>query len=418
MGTAYGVWVSEIMCQQTRVEAVVPYYLKWMKSFPTVQSLANASPDDINSHWAGLGFYRRARYLHSGAKYVVDNLNGTLPSSVDELMEIDGIGRYTASAISSIAFNTCVPVVDGNVCRVLSRLTGVANHIKASVFKDDIGWKIAEQIVKAGDGRYAGEVNQALMELGATYCAPSGTGTDLNDPLVNFYLSTDLGRGLDRWIRAYNCDSDVIIVPTIEDFVGRSGKKCGSYCNLCELGGVDNVLLRISENLYPSVAGHDTHLKGNNGRRLLQKQMISDQKNISHFAAVAGHAAFPTVPPKKAKREEVLAVAAISRGKEWLMTRRPKKGLLAGQWEFPSVVVWTSVGTAKKGTNSKSRTQQKVPTPVSSVPTMPYMERREAMNRFLNDPLFDDILSVDRALLMKKDIGWREWAMNQLSISL
>jgi len=91
--TPYGVWVSEIMLQQTRVEAVIPYYLKWMKSFPTVFALAEASEDEVNAHWAGLGFYRRARMLHSGAKTVVKCYNGELPSSVPELMKINGIGR-------------------------------------------------------------------------------------------------------------------------------------------------------------------------------------------------------------------------------------------------------------------------------------------------------------------------------------
>ncbi|OEU15327.1 DNA glycosylase, partial [Fragilariopsis cylindrus CCMP1102] len=170
--TAYGVWVSEIMCQQTRVEAVIPYWIKWMKSFPTVYELAAATEDEVNAHWAGLGFYRRARYLHQGAKYVVKELDGKLPTTPQGLSKIQGIGPYTAAAIASIAFDVCVPVVDGNVCRVLSRLRGIANHIKHPILKDKLGWKLAGQIVEAGDGSSPGMVNQALMELGATYCAP------------------------------------------------------------------------------------------------------------------------------------------------------------------------------------------------------------------------------------------------------
>jgi len=91
--TGYGVWVSEIMLQQTRVEAVIPYYLKWMKSFPTVEQLASASEEDVNAHWAGLGFYRRARLLHAGAKKVMKEYNGQVPNTVEELLKIDGIGR-------------------------------------------------------------------------------------------------------------------------------------------------------------------------------------------------------------------------------------------------------------------------------------------------------------------------------------
>lgn len=107
--SAYGVWVSEIMLQQTRVEAVIPYWIKWMNSFPTVQDLADATEEEVNSHWAGLGFYRRGRLLHQGAKHVVNELNGKIPETVDGLLELPGIGRYTASAIASIAFNK--PVV-------------------------------------------------------------------------------------------------------------------------------------------------------------------------------------------------------------------------------------------------------------------------------------------------------------------
>ena len=104
-----------------------------MRRFPTVYSLAEATDEEVNSHWAGLGFYRRARLLHAGAKRVVHQYNGVVPNTVEELMKVEGIGRYTASAIASIAYGVEVPVVDGNVCRVLCRLTGIANHIKAGV---------------------------------------------------------------------------------------------------------------------------------------------------------------------------------------------------------------------------------------------------------------------------------------------
>ena len=107
--SGYGVWVSEIMLQQTRVEAVIPYWIKWMTKFPTIYDLANATEDEVNKYWAGLGFYRRAKLLHNGAKYVVNELNGTIPTNVDDLLKLPGIGKYTASAIASIAFNK--PVV-------------------------------------------------------------------------------------------------------------------------------------------------------------------------------------------------------------------------------------------------------------------------------------------------------------------
>jgi len=119
----YATWVSEIMCQQTRVETVIRYFQKWMATFPTVQALAAATLDEVNSVWAGLGYYRRARMLHEGAKMVcAAPHNGVLPDSLEGLKSIKGIGDYTAGAILSIAFSKPAPVVDGNVLRVLSRL--------------------------------------------------------------------------------------------------------------------------------------------------------------------------------------------------------------------------------------------------------------------------------------------------------
>jgi A/G-specific adenine glycosylase len=123
--SAYGVWVSEIMCQQTRVEAVIPYWLAWMEAFPTVEALAAASEEAVNARWAGLGFYRRARMLHEGAKQVVSEHGGVLPDTVDGLLGLRGVGRYTAGAIASIVHGVPAPIVDGNVLRVFSRLAAV-----------------------------------------------------------------------------------------------------------------------------------------------------------------------------------------------------------------------------------------------------------------------------------------------------
>ncbi|GLE09720.1 hypothetical protein PINS_up021550 [Pythium insidiosum] len=121
----YETWVSEIMLQQTRVDTVVDYFLRWTEKFPTVGALASASEEDVNALWAGLGYYRRARMLHAGAKYVMDNFGGVLPSTTEDLLTIPGIGPYTAGAISSIAFGNREPLVDGNVIRVVARLRAV-----------------------------------------------------------------------------------------------------------------------------------------------------------------------------------------------------------------------------------------------------------------------------------------------------
>ena len=319
--TAYGIWVSEIMLQQTRVEAVIPYWVKWMKRFPTVHDLAAASDEDVNAHWAGLGFYRRARLLHQAAKYVVDKLGGELPTTVEGLLELPGIGRYTASAIASIAYGVPVPVVDGNVCRVLSRLSGIANHVKAPVLKDKYGWDLAARIVTED----AGEVNQALMELGATYCAPSGTGVDPGDPLEGFYLSTDLGSEIYRAREK----------GTLSGLLERSS---GTGCPICSDEGVGQALNDILSSLDDGIAPEH-----------------------------CGHRALPLEPPKLAKRDEVLAVAALSFNESWLMVKRPPEGLLAGQWEFPNVCVWKSEKQNKGG----------------EVPNIVPKERREALNEYL-----------------------------------
>jgi A/G-specific adenine glycosylase len=327
--SAYGIWVSEIMLQQTRVEAVIPYYLKWMKTFPTVQDLANASDEEVNAHWAGLGFYRRARLLHKGAKLVVDKYGGKLPNTVEELMRIDGIGQYTGSAIASIAFDVCVPVVDGNVCRVLSRLRGIANNIKAPILKDKLGWGLAEQIVKAGDGKNAGDVNQALMELGATYCSPSGTGVDSRDPLKEFYLSTKLAKCFAEQ-RKNLAKNEYESFPV--DAYLDTARHGDQMCALCG---------------------------ESKGSALTE---FNDAWNQGQFTT--SHGPFPLAPPKASKRDEVLAVAVLKDGSnakddKWLLVKRPKEGLLAGQWEFPSICVWSSAD--EKQSSRKKRKDGDVP---------------------------------------------------------
>jgi A/G-specific adenine glycosylase len=385
--SAYGVWVSEIMLQQTRVEAVIPYWVKWMESFPTVHSLANATPEEVNSHWAGLGFYRRARLLHAGAKRIVDEYEGVVPNTVDELMKVEGIGRYTASAIASIAYGVEVPVVDGNVCRVLSRLTGIANHIKAPVMKDDLGWELAEKIVKAksssaqqNDDQVGspGEVNQALMELGATYCSPAGSGIDANDPLVEFYVSTRLGRAIGR---VTNNEADATR-DRIEELVAKGAfgtDKSKSNCRLCELNGTSNAFYSIAD-------------------RIAADLPASPNVKLETVSAIAGHACLPIPPPKKAKREEVLAVAVISSRianddrRRYLMVKRPLEGLLAGQWEFPNVEVWSSAkADCKKEKKDKAKTAS-----VIEVPIIDPSKRSKALDTFVSGILDDPIAKQKR----------------------
>ena len=166
----YAVWVSEIMLQQTTVAAVIPFYHKWMDRFPTVQALADAPLDDVLKHWAGLGYYARARNLHKGAQAVVAEQGGRVPSDPKTLLGLPGIGRYTAGAILSIAFNQDAPIVDANVIRVLSRVHAVTGDPKTSTKTQAELWRLAEEAIPKGR---AGDFNQALMELGALICEPA-----------------------------------------------------------------------------------------------------------------------------------------------------------------------------------------------------------------------------------------------------
>lgn len=165
---AYGVWLSEIMLQQTRVDTVVPYYLRFLERYPTVAALAEAPLDEVLGAWSGLGYYRRARSLHAAAQAVVDRHGGSFPRELSALRALPGVGAYTAGAIASIAFGERTPLVDGNVARVLSRLFALGDPLGTSA-SDRALWATAERLVP--DER-PGDFNQALMELGATVCTP------------------------------------------------------------------------------------------------------------------------------------------------------------------------------------------------------------------------------------------------------
>jgi A/G-specific adenine glycosylase len=164
----YAIWVSEIMLQQTRVETVERYYGEFLRRFPNVGTLAAADEDAVLGAWSGLGYYRRARLLHRGARYVADELRGHMPNDASALRKIPGVGRYTAGAIASIAFDRPEPLVDGNVARVLSRVCAVDEPAQQGADAEP-HWLLAAEILRHGSPRV---LAQALMELGATICTP------------------------------------------------------------------------------------------------------------------------------------------------------------------------------------------------------------------------------------------------------
>lgn len=164
----YRVWIAETLLQQTQVATVIPYYERFLARFPNVRALASASLDEVLKVWEGAGYYARARNLHRAAQEIVARFDGEIPSTVEELRTLPGIGRYTAGAIASIAFGRDAPVVDGNVARVLCRYFNIAAAPQQARTQKDL-WQLAETLVPRGR---AGAFNQALMELGATICAP------------------------------------------------------------------------------------------------------------------------------------------------------------------------------------------------------------------------------------------------------
>ncbi|MFH1011244.1 MAG: A/G-specific adenine glycosylase [bacterium] len=167
----YAIWVSEVMLQQTRVETVIPYFGRWMRRFPTVKALANASMDEVLKVWEGCGYYARARNLHRAGRLIVRSGGGTLPARASDLKKLPGIGPYTAAAIASIAFGETVPVLDGNVQRVLCRLLAERRTLQFAATQKRLR-KAANGIMSSLTPRIGipGELNQALMELGATVC--------------------------------------------------------------------------------------------------------------------------------------------------------------------------------------------------------------------------------------------------------
>ncbi len=164
----YRIWISEIMLQQTTVVAVVPYYERFFKAFPSVVHLAKADEQQILKLWEGLGYYSRARNIHKAAKEIVESFDGKFPTTVDELLSLPGIGRYTPGAIASLAFDKAAPIVEANTLRLYCRLLGFDDDPRLS-FGQQTLWSFAESILSQKE---SGVVNQALMELGATVCTP------------------------------------------------------------------------------------------------------------------------------------------------------------------------------------------------------------------------------------------------------
>ncbi|KAI0340388.1 DNA glycosylase [Trametopsis cervina] len=280
---AYEVWISEIMLQQTQVVTVIPYYNKWMARFPTINALAASDIEIVNALWKGLGYYSRAARLLSAAKKVVAELDGRLPDNAKDMeAKIPGIGRYSAGAICSIAYNECVPVLDGNVNRLLSRMLALYANPKAKSTLD-ILWTGAAAMVRRS--KRPGDINQALIELGATVCKVRDPDCG-SCPLRVWCEAYQREHNNDRTSSAPGGSTEKREVPDIEEL-----------CSLCEPLPVGSLVT-----------------------------------------------AFPMKVERKKAREEMDIVNVVEwrhRGalsERWfLLVRRPDGGLLGGLHEFPTL---------------------------------------------------------------------------------
>jgi A/G-specific adenine glycosylase len=184
----YAIWISETMLQQTRVETVIPYYERFLRRFPDVVTLASADLDEVLGEWTGLGYYSRARNLHAAAGQVVERFGSELPAQPEALRGLPGVGRYTAGALASIAFDRPEPILDGNVTRVLARL----HDIRDDVSRPATNRRLWQEAAALADGPRPGDLNQSLMELGARVCTARNPRCD-SCPVRRFCVARRAG---------------------------------------------------------------------------------------------------------------------------------------------------------------------------------------------------------------------------------
>ena len=241
--TPYRVWVSEIMLQQTRVEAVKPYFERFMKALPNVKKLAACPEEELLKLWEGLGYYNRVRNMQKAAQILVAENKGEVPAQFDELIKLPGIGKYTAGAISSIAFGIPVPAVDGNVLRVITRITADERDIS----KDSVKQSIARDIQEIIPMRRAGDFNQALIELGAIVCVPNGPARCSECPVAHLCearkrdIVMELPKKASKKARSIEIKT-VMIIKDGEKIAIRKRPNKGLLAGLYELPNVEGSL--------------------------------------------------------------------------------------------------------------------------------------------------------------------------------
>lgn len=254
--TAYHTWISEIMLQQTRVEAVIPYYQRFLEALPTIQALAEVEEDRLLKLWQGLGYYNRARNMQKSALLLTQEYHSRLPSTPEELTKLAGIGEYTVAAIASIAYGAVVPVLDGNVMRVMARVLAAEAEIEAAAVKKALLQIAFDWISREEPGDY----NQAMMDLGATVCLPNGVPLCALCPLQSVCLAyrlnrTDLPKRKAKTERKKQALT-VLVIQSEDQFLLRRRSRKGLLAGLWE---------------FPNFPGH---LEENEIKQLLQNLQI------------------------------------------------------------------------------------------------------------------------------------------------
>lgn len=242
---AYYTWVSEIMLQQTRVEAVKPYFKRFIGELPDIQALAACPEEKLMKLWEGLGYYNRVRNMQLAAQTVVSTYGGKLPASYKQLLELKGIGNYTAGAIASIAYQILVPAVDGNVLRVLSRIT----EDRQDIMKQSVRRQAEEKLQEVIPQECPGDFNQAMMELGAVVCVPNGPARCEDCPIAKFCLAYQHGIVEELPVKAPKKQRSlenrtVLVIQDGEKTVIQKRPKKGLLAGLYELPNLEGHLSR------------------------------------------------------------------------------------------------------------------------------------------------------------------------------
>ncbi len=239
----YFVWISEIMLQQTRVEAVKPYFHRFITALPGVKELALVEEDRLLKLWEGLGYYNRARNLKKAAQMVMEEYDGILPDSYEELKKLPGIGSYTAGAIASIAYGIPVPAVDGNVLRVISRVTGS----REDILKQSVKTNMEQQLLSVMPKDYASSYNQGLIEIGAIVCVPNGAPLCDQCPLASICIAKRDGLTGEIPVKTpkkpRKIENKTVLILSLKDRFGiRKRKDTGLLASLYELPNVEGHL--------------------------------------------------------------------------------------------------------------------------------------------------------------------------------